>query len=321
MESFSGIVKTLIIFAVYTNDIIVQSSLKPKSKTSEEKKFFHSKNELGRFILKDCILLVNYVRADIELNNKHDTIVKKLLELSTKLMSLSFSNPDFYIVGLRRSLNHNAELYYNMINNNFTSGDERFIKFIQEKFSKMESTLFEYFNFQVKFSDLEKLLHCSVDDFFKIVGGDYKIPEIAKKFEKSKNLRPLVEYPEDSHERYRVLMNKSYFAFSIAKYLDIFYNEVQEISSQIEIENKLIDKVLKFLYFYVENNPDNCIIGLSTAILSHLSAARGPNSLNFLIFIYYCMYIIASEKYELSTTKKWLRYAHKAYINSLVNFF
>ena len=47
--------------------------------------------------------------------------------------------------------------------------------------------------------------------------------------------------------------------------------------SRQELEDKLLDKVLKVLYFYVDQNPDNCILALSTEILNvfALSASTG----------------------------------------------
>ena len=275
---------------------------------------------MGRYIIKNCIILVNYVRSEIEYNKKDDDKINHLLELSTKLISLFFDNTDFYMVGLRRIFNINHQLYYNLLINNLTIEDQKFIRSIQDKFSKMESTLFEYFNFQQKLSNMEELLHNSVDDFFETVGGKYKIPEIIiKSSQKLKKVnKTLGNYKEGSHERYRVLMNKSFFIFTVVKYLDIFYNDIKEISIQIETENKLILKVLKLLYFFVEENEDNCIIGLSTAILSHLSASRGSNSDKILKYIYYCMNTLSLKKYEMSKSKKWLKYAHKVYNKSLV---
>jgi hypothetical protein len=234
-------------------------------------------------------------------------------------MSLSFNNPDFYYVGLRRSRNKNIELYYQMLNNSFNEEDQQFIKFIQEKFSTLETNLFEYFNFNIKFTQLEKLLHKSVDEFFDFVGKDYKIPEPPKSIKRSETTFFKTEVNDDNPcAKFRVLMNKSFFPFSVTKYLDVFFGEVKEVSQQKETENKLVKKVLKLLYFFVEDNPDNCLIALTTGMLAHLSSSGGANSEKILTFIHYCISTLSSYKYELSTTKKWLKYAHKAYIDSFV---
>ncbi len=287
---------------------------------TEEKNFFHCKTELGDLIVKNCILLTNYIRSDIETNKKDDKKIKNILDLSTKLMNLSFTNPDFYFVGLRRSLNKIVDLYYKMINNEFHEDeDDKFFNLIQEKYTKMESSLFEYFNFNKNYNDLEKIMDNVVSEFFDYVGEDYKIPNLEKKSKlKKKSLND--ENDNEIYENYRVIMNKSFFHFSVAKFINIFYNEINEITILKEKENKIIDKVLKVLYFYVEENPDNCLTALSSAALSNLSGMSGTNSDKILKFIQYCIHTLAINKYELSTTRKWLKYAHLAFVKSTVSY-
>jgi hypothetical protein len=318
IESFSGIVKTLICFAINSNDIIILNSLNPYTRMTEEKNFFHCKTELGDLIIKNCILLTNYIRSDIEINKKDDKKIKNILDLSTKLMNLSYTNPDFYFVGLRRSLNKHVDLYYKIINNEFQEeDDDKFFHLIQEKYTKMESSLFEYFNFNKNYNELEKILNNAVTEFFDYVGEDYNIPNLEKgKKVKSKSLSE--ENDNKIYEKYRVIMNKSFFHFSVAKFINIFYNEIIEITMLKDKENKIIDTVLKVLYFYVEENPDNCLTALSSAVLTNLSAMSGPNSDKILKFIHYCIHTLAINKYELSTTRKWLKFAHLAFFKSTV---
>ena len=113
-------------------------------------------------------------------------------------------------------------------------------------------------------------------------------------------------------------MNKSFFHFTVAKFINIFYNEIRELTQIKDNENKLIKTVFKLLYFFVEGNPDNCLIALTTGILGHLSALSAPNSDKFLTFMCYCIQTLALHKNELSTTKKWLKCGHQAFSKSIV---
>jgi len=132
---------------------------------------------------------------------------------------------------------------------------------------------------------------------------------------------------------YKILVNKSFFLFSVVKIIKIYFNNHNEkrtdfkmidnndddidIRNNIEdnnekiianenvenlymIEPSLFENILRVFYFYIENNEDNSVILLSSDFLETFVLLNNQQLNEILILVYIALKNIAKVKYELS---------------------
>jgi len=77
-ELIIKITKSLLFFAIgYNDNMVLKNTLMTNGKIFETLNFYFSKNEVGKYVSKNCIDILNYIRKDIfEKNNTDDTISK-----------------------------------------------------------------------------------------------------------------------------------------------------------------------------------------------------------------------------------------------------
>ena len=309
--------------------------------------FLHSKNNIGKHVSKNILQLVDYLRKVIE-NSKNSISEKsintktleKITYFSNELISLYISNPDYYVVGLRRTIDKNSEIYIRFINNQFKPKELEIISYLQEQYSSMEKKIFEYYNYTLNFSDLLDFLFHSVDSLFEKINIDFKPPENVnlltenafndndKILQKSKSKLKVfsaptsnianqqIELQTNDNVDYKMIINKSYYIFSLTKIWSIYYNEPDAQRTK-KLEDKLLDKVLKVLYFYVDQNPDNCILALSTEILNVFVDVDCRNSDKILEFIYFCLNILQKNNFEIASSSRWIEISYQILSKSL----
>ncbi len=303
-------------------------------------KFFHTKNDVGKNVSKSCLQLINYIRIEIESNfDPSNNSLFKIINLANQLLSLSILNSDFYLIGLKRNIDKFSETYIKFIKNKFKPKELEFITYLQTQYSKLEKKIFEYYNYQIKYSELAELLFNNIDDFFEKINIDFSPPEnlnlltdsivedndkILGKSKKKVFAKSLTINSNDNDLNeinvadYKILLNKSYYIFSLTKIWGIFYNDNKEQSKQ-KLEDKLVERVLKVLYFYVDDNPDNCILALSSEILNVFTLADGRNSYKILEFLIYNLDILRKHHFEISSSQNWINAAYLVFRNSLGN--
>jgi hypothetical protein len=335
------IIKTLLFFAFGFNDKMILGNLTDNITVSQTK-FFHTKNEVGKSICKICINVLNQIRVDSNMNVDDKT--KKVLVYSTQLLSLCLNNSDFYLCGLKRSVVPSIESYMKHIRNTSNFNEQQFINYLDTATNELELNYNEYFNFTINIESLNLQIKKIINDFFShIKAKDFLLPnnsfsllsenfihsnqnnhqgrkELAffKRKAKTKQILPVLENDEVQFDHcYKALMIRSNFIFSICKFFDVtnfltHENDYDEVTSEL---------ILRLLYYFIMDNPENCIIALSSNILKPLTNASVSNYDKVLDFIYTCINIIAKNNIEIPFPYKFIKYLTYMLFKSAVKLF
>lgn len=335
-----NMMKTLIYFALSYNDQTVLNGLYD-IKTLENK-FFHNKNETGKYITKNCINVLNYIKNDMD---SEDNLVKKILFYSNQLLSLSLINPDVYYLGLKRALNDNIPIYLSLLKSTLSSEDIEFLNYANYISESLESKYNDYFSFRFNIKMLNAYTKKLILEFFKYAKsmdfvsvnpttehlsnyftkksstGKYKTREL-------KNLRRRSKYANKNIQntldidlvRCRLLLLKTNLISSVIKilYINSYY---LDSSINNEYDESTTDLVLRCLYFYIFDHADNSILILSSDILKCLSSTSVDHIDKILEVIYCCVQTIGKHKYELPYSYKLIPCILAIFLKTLVNNF
>jgi len=361
----------LIYFAISYNDSLILKNLYEKQ-TIDETKFFHSKNEVGKYISKSCIHVLNYLRNQIINNNKDNFLLKEILFYSTQLISLCLINPDFYLVGLRRGLQKNLEKNLMLISDKETGADKELLSFLDSTSIILEEKYELFYNFECKLSEIAVIIKIMIMDLFKkiqktgyIMASEEAVEPsfpsvISYQNDEDKNMisgtkkkmidlshtnanlkmnredtffgeseyfkekitkkRTMFEFSEEE-TKFNSLMLKSNFVFSVVKFLKIMastnFNEKKE---NLDSDDSLINSILKLLYFFVDNNPDNCIIAICSHILNCLTNVENKNALKIFTFFHHCLKIITNNGFELTFTTTIVQVLGNFFFSFIVSY-
>lgn len=361
MKTLITIIKTLILFSMAYNDQQVLENLR-ENKPIEDIKFFHSKNEVGKYISKSFIQILNYLRNEIS-NDFIDVLLNKVLFYSTQLIGLCLTNPDFYLVGLRRGLQKNLNPNLNLIDIEESSTSDKdskkLITMLDDACIILEEKYALFFNYKCKLSEIAVVIKIMIIDIFLVIIKSDKdiqaelnltrisfmqgfteekkyttkrrsqipfmIEEYIKEdnnlsFEKEVHFNPkeksFIYNYNDEEAKYNMLMLKSNFIFTIAKFLKILWRNsslLKEKTENIDADNSVINSILKLFYFFVYKNPDNAIVCLSSEMISCLSSVESKSSLKIFVFYLHCLEILKDQKFELVFSNN--------IVKSLGNFF
>jgi hypothetical protein len=354
--SLLNIVKTLIYFSLSYNDNTVYENLFDSSYT-QEIKFIHSKNDVGKYISKNCINILNYIRGEMETNT--DENIKTVLLYSTQLLSLCLNSQDFYLVGLNRDCSRNVEIYCRLIKNQVSQKEQSFLDYLESLSTQLETKYDDFFNFRLTIKMLNSFIKKAIQEFFTYInqqefrspnfGNDIsnyahdnseaairlhpgddtenKLSFFRKKTKIFSNLKDLKElkaggmlgsYEEFTEKQLRMLIIKSNFIYSLIKIIEI--NSFYKESRQMsDYDESIVENTLKVLYFFIHDYPDNAIIALSTEILKCLATVSIDSCEKVLDFIYACLHIISIYDYELPYSYKAIKIVKKIFMKTCVS--
>lgn len=253
---------------------------------------------------------------------------KNILSRSTQIISLCLNNPDVYIIGLKRLLNNPDLVFYSkVLKNDLLPNEKTFVEFINSSRKEIESDIFSFFNFRISIKDLINNTINNIASIFSKNNINYTFPQIDLNYDfivtenhkKNEKFLKIRNSSVSSYKKYRILMNQSPYIHSIIKVLSVFNKftfDSQEERNELEL--KLIDSIFKIFYFYVEDNPDNCITILSKKFLNELLKINDLYIEKILSFQYYCLKWIALNEVEVDDVMLWEKFAYKLYEKSLV---
>ena len=211
-----------------------------------------------------------------------------LITLATKLMNFSIGGTDSYIVGLRRCMTKNIEYYLKIIKNVFTSREEEFLYEINNITKNMENSYFMFINFDCSENSLIDVVITSINDCFQKIYLDieeptsifdgasparkattsHALPTRASNLQKHNDPPPLKLNSQLSdhlsHEKIRILLNKTNFVYSVMKVLKF-------INPKKNLDSKLYGKIIKLILIFIEDNPDNAILMLNKEFIQLLT--------------------------------------------------
>ena len=299
------VLNILLVFCLNKNDELFYKRIIEDNKNYCNSEFFHGKSDESREISKLSILISKCL---IKLNsNKNEKNINDLLNKNFKLMSLSLNYPDSYVLGIKRAVNKNIDLYVNLLKTpkNFSSLDNRIIQFLEFQSEKLNNEYRNYYMFKRKIEDLYETVEISISEVFQKLNvenylkkkihisgieiennsGGYSekcIIQNEKNFadDERKNTEfYLLENPElrkkdgslnyDDYYIKNYLMLKSNYIFSILDLLKI--NIIQnQLHQEIQLPFKTFDYIIKLLNFFIKNNPDNCIVLMNKTFLKFM---------------------------------------------------
>jgi hypothetical protein len=317
LKILRNITKTLVYFTLCHNDNIVLKSFGESSPI----KFIHTRNEVGKHISKTVILTLNYMRNDIVTNQDEDTkttidsledddmrerrthikhLAKNVMFLGYQLLNVFISKEDFYSPGLRRCLCKNLDIYKKMINepHSFNEKEKKFVHFLHQEEEDLIAIYREYFSFDNKLEAVISLVNSSITKFFKEIDGvDYRQPSIDLF---SGSMEEKAQFNEKNIKlnrvSYKLLLNKS-------NYLQTLCRALEFPEAKKKLTDVTVDLILRLLYFYTENEPGNCMIGLTSDILYSLFETNPIYSEKILDYIISCLKTIYTHKYEFTFSK------------------
>jgi hypothetical protein len=108
------------------------------------------------------------------------------------------------------------------------------------------------------------------------------------------------------HSNYRILINKSFFLFSILKLLKILieYNKKNRIKQKVELSEELFEKILKLIYFYTDNNSENCVVFLSSNFDFTFNSFDNKKFEKFIDLYINCFMTLRLKNYKFSSSKR-----------------
>ena len=334
----------------YNDNLILKNLL--EKQTINETKFFHSKNEVGKYISKSSIQILNYLRNQIIMTDSSEDkfLLKEILFYSTELINLCLVNPDSYLVGLRRSLQKNLEINLMLINDEENASEKELLSFLDSTTIILEEKYELFHNFECKLSEIAHIIKIMIMDMFKKIqkAGFIMVSEeieqsfplityindenknmVTKKQSLLRNISSLYhsgvasiffddldkditkEKKSSTNTPYEFtdeeiksnsLMLKSNFIFSVVKFLKIMKSTNISNKEDIDPNDSLINSIFKLLYFFVEKNPDNCVIAIGSHMLNFLTNVENKDALKIFNFFHHCLIIIADNGFELTFT-------------------
>jgi len=289
---------------------------------------------------KETEKIEKQIEENQDLSRDKKTTLKKILTYSTQIISLCLNNNDFYLVGLRRNTNVvTNELNLNLILGIFSESENSFFKYLESQFHNLEQLIYLYFNFEIRFEKLVETVETIITNFFYYIDlSDYNFSKEKNQKKTNKNEKKNMSYysaasnnlnkneehkslQQDNSEefenkgsfdekytkiqKYRVLINKSPLLFSLVKVLKILYEMEAEKRDQ-NLEHRLLNSILRLLHFYIEENPDNCMVVLSKQILSVIAEADHSCIEKILGLAYCCLKCMCNHEFEVVSSLKWI---------------
>ena len=237
-------------------------------------------------------------------NEEYQIILMRTLHIVQINLDFSLQNQDVYMQGLLKLINKNLPLYFNLIIDNYSDIEQEqtefseFIKIILEFTENLEDLYYNFYNTS----------HITID-FIQ----DYIISvtnNILSKF--NKNYDNLLykqgnyyycEYSNIYKDDVVNRTSKMTFEFLINKCSNFLYSltKVFKLSKDKSVfSEELCRNIIKICFVFINDNPDNAIIGLSTPILINLSKIPRPYLCCVLDYMTLCLKVL--QKYNANIT-------------------
>jgi hypothetical protein len=268
--------------------------------------------------------------------------LKKILNYSLELISFTINYPDTYLLPLRTLLNKNKAIYIKYIDGILTDSEREFVRFLRFESNILESKYQQFFELKNDINNIKNNVKNSIREFFKFIKANNYVPtktKLSKTFllfdhneknilvsEKKKTTkfkvypRSMVESSRNletennkreklSPDVYRILINKSFYLFTIVKCIKIIFTFEQNKAkldittkiTKIDIEEEIYDDILKLFYYYTENNPDNCMIILTSDFAFTFNSIDKGKFEKLMIFYISCLKTLRKNNYKFST--------------------
>ena len=237
-------------------------------------------------------------------NEEYQIILMRALHIIQINLDFSLQNQDVYIQGLLRTINKNLPLYFNLITDNFSENIQE-----QSEFSNFTKIILEFTdNLEDLYYSFYNTSHITIDfiqEYIITVTNN-----ILSKF--SQNYDNLLykqgnyyycEYNNIFKDDFVDKNTKMSYEFLINKSSNFLYSltKVFKLSKDKSVFSEDICRnIIKICFAFINDNPDNAIIGLSTPILINLSKIPRPYLCCVLDYMTLCLKVL--QKYNANIT-------------------
>ena len=215
-------------------------------------------------------------------NEEYQIILMRSLHIVQINLDFSLQKKDVYIQGLLRAINKNLPFYFNFMNDKYSSlkGEEEhiemynFSKIIIDFTDHLEDLYYNFFNSTHITLDLIQEYVISITNNI--------LSKFSKKYDnlvdKQGNIYSC-EYSNILKDDLEEKGNKITYEFLINKSPNLIYSltKIFKLSKDKSVyEEELCRNIIKICFAFINDNPDNVLIGLSTPVLTNLSKIPRP---------------------------------------------
>ena len=215
-------------------------------------------------------------------NIEYQTRLMRILHIIQINLDFNLQKNDVYLHGLLRSINKNLPLYYSLLvdnpqdNNLDENSIANFGKTISEFVDHLETLYYDFFNSTHITLDLiqEYIINVTNNLLSKFSvnldslidnQGNVFICDYQNLFKDNQ-----IENEDNNEMTYEFMLNKSpNFIYSLTKIFRL--SKEKSVFSE-----ELIRNIIKIIFVFIRENPDNCIIGLSIPVLRNLLKIPKP---------------------------------------------
>lgn len=205
--------------------------------------------------------------------------------------------------------------------NKLSDLEKQFLNYLILEVNQLESAIEKYFKFSLSRTELQRLFLNSITSLFNKLGiSDFSIPNFEDIFEKknsiilfeenndqekayespnknnaSENVNSKTEFSGLPEEVVKILLNKTYYIFTIFKVVKIIIQSHRKefkfslITPEIDLDKTLLDSLLKLMYYYIENFHENLIIACSSYFTNIVNIIPKSHLLPFISMYIYIM--------------------------------
>ena len=229
---------------------------------------------------------------------QYQICLTRIIDLIQFNLDFTLQNNDVYLNGILRCINKNLELFYDIITDNEKDEFLIFGKNCIDIIENLETYYYDFFNSShITFDIIQEYIISSTN--MLLSKFSYNLDNLMDNQGQSyfcdyKNI-----FPNDSHKKekemtYEFMLNKvPNLLYSITKVFTL----VKDKSSYSE---QLITNILKLCFAFISENPDNCIIGISTPILKNLLKVPKPYLCCIIDYMTYALQILSKNNSELN---------------------
>ena len=280
--------------------------------------FFHSPNLRVQGLERNSLNITKYItdfyHKVTESKAKHS--MKRLLDLSLHLFSLTTIKNDEYFIGLKRIFDINKKININYILRIFNTNETQFVDFIKGQTEILEESYLKFYMLEISEKKLAENIINNIKELFEIMNlSDYEIinqknssnnydgdrSELQENF-LNNNYIKVTEVTEKSKEftkkkMFQLLFNKSFYIFTLLKSIKI----LNFSKNNDNVNQKLFEEVLKILNFFCDDNPDNCMVVIMSDVVNLFNYLNHDQLINLIEHFSKCFKVLVKNSYYLSS--------------------
>ena len=227
---------------------------------------------------------------------QYQICLTRIFDIIQLNLDFNLQNNDVYLNGLLRGMNKKLPLFYDLITDNEGGEFHEYYKKCSDIVEHLESLYFDFFN-------SSHVTYALIQEYIINITND-----LLTKF--SLNLETLIDNQGYTYCcEYKNLLNnnnpenKMTYEFMLNKIPNLLYS-ITKVFTLLKDKNlysdELIQNILKLCFAFISDNPDNCLIGISTPILKNLIQMPHSYSCCIIDYMIYALQILSNNNIDLN---------------------